>query len=581
MHVDAMKTKQFFTRSTIVTAAGLALVFLGLYWVTGTLIRGENGGDAALVQGVWLFRAGLVVIGAYLLLLRVLPINHPENALETGLASASRSQTMIFMALLICAAALRFYNLDTGIWYDEMLMSVNYMPLTVGQIVSTFHDANNHVLYSALARLSFSVFGDGVWVLRLPAVGFGIGCVVALYYFARRVGPTSESLFAVALMTFSYHHIWFSQNARGYTALLFFSILSSAWLLDALRQGTPRKWGLYCLAVVLGAYTHLTMGLMVMAHFAIWATALFRPTAQYAPYRWNGLLYGFIPIGLLTFQVYALILPDLVGGALLNSGLQGAGSEWTNPLWALAEIFRSLQVGFASGGVVLVAGVIFALGLLDFVRRRPAVVALFLVPVVIGFTMMTSIGYTLFPRFFFFTFGFAIVIVIRGAAVTGRFGAQLIRVPDAAARWVPALLCAGIVAVSVMSLRHVYLPKQDYAGAIDLIEQEMRADDTVLTVGIADFPFNGYYQKGWKTVMTVEDLESLESQTGRTWLVYTMPVQVQSAHPELLARIESDYTVVQRFYGSLGGGDVVVNLENHDTGARAGNDADSVKGIDE
>jgi len=576
-----MKTKQFFTRTASLTLAGLMLVFLGLFWATGTLIRDDGEGGTALVQGVWLFRGGLVVIGAYLLLLRVLPLNHPENPVDPGLAAASRSQTMIFIALLICAVALRFYHLDIGIWYDEMLMSVNYMPLTVGQIVSTFHDANNHVLYSALARLSLSVFGDGVWVLRLPAVGFGIGCIVALYYFARRVGPTSESLFAVALMTFSYHHIWFSQNARGYTALLFFSILSSAWLLDAIRQGSPYKWWLYTLAVVLGAYTHLTMGLMVMAQFAIWATTFFRPAAQSAPYRWNGLFYGFIPIGLLTFQVYALVLPDMVGGALLNSGLQGGESEWTNPLWALAEVLRSLQVGFASGGVVLVAGVIFAIGLMDFACRRPVVIALFLIPVVVGFTMMTSIGYTLFPRFFFFTFGFAIVIVIRGAAMTGRLGAQLFRMPDAAAGWVPVLLCAGIVAVSMMSLRHVYLPKQDYAGAIDLVEREMRSGDTVLTVGIADFPFNGYYQKEWKTVMTVEDLDRLESPSGRTWLIYTMPVQVQSAHPELLARIQSDYTVVQQFYGSLGGGDVVVNLENQDTGAGAGSDADSVKDIDE
>lgn len=581
MHISTMKTKHFSARSTLVTAAGLVLVFLGLFWVTGALLRGDRSGDAALVQGVWLFRAGLVVIGAYFLLLRILPISGPNNPLDAGLAAASRSQTAAFTALLIFAVALRFYNLDIGIWYDEMLMSVNYMPLTVGQIVSTYHDANNHVLYSALARLSLSVFGDGVWVLRLPAVGFGIGCIVALYYFARRVGPTSESLFAVALMTFSYHHIWFSQNARGYTALLFFSILSSAWFLDAMRQGTARKWGFYCLAVVLGAYTHLTMGLMVMAHFAIWATALFRPSAQYAPYRWNGLFYGFIPIGLLTFQVYALVLPDMVGGALLNSGLQGEESEWTNPLWALAEVLRSLQVGFASGGVVLVAGAIFAVGLLDFARKRPAVVALFLIPVAVGVTMMTSIGYTLFPRFFFFAFGFAIVIVIRGATVTGRFGAQLIRVPASAAGWVPALLCAGIVAVSVMSLRHVYLPKQDYAGAIDLIEQEAQANDTVLTVGIAGFPFNEYYQMGWEAVMTVEDLDRLESQTGRTWLIYTMPVQVQSAHPELLAKIESDYAVVRQFYGSLGGGDVVVNLENRDTGARPQSGSDFGKDVDE
>ncbi len=556
-------------------AVGLTLIVFGLLLPTGLMIQILRGGDAAtdpaLVQGIELFRAGLVTIGVYLLLLRVLPIGYPQTPQRPEISPASSTQTITFGLLLLCATVLRLYRLDTGIWYDEMLASVNYLPLTIGQIVSTYHDANNHVLFSVLARLSLSVFGDGVWVIRLPAAGFGIAGVAAIYFFARRVGPTREALFAAALMTVSYHHIWFSQNARGYTALLFFAILSSTWFLDAMRQGSPRKWGLYCLAVVLGAYVHPTMGLMALAHFAIWGTTLFRQDAERKPYRWNGLFCGFIPVGLLTFQVYALVLPSMVGGALLNTGMQGKDSEWTNPLWALAEIFSSLQIGFASASVVIAAGVVFALGVISFARTRPAVVALFLIPVGVGLIAMTTIGYTLFPRFFFFTFGFAIVIVIRGAIVTGQFAARLVRLPAPAAQWLPALMCAGIVAVSVLSLRYVYLPKQDYAGAITLIEREIQAGDTVLVVGIAGFPFNEYYHMGWDTIETTDDLDRLASQSGRTWLVYTMPVHAQSIYPEILARIERDYSVVGRFRGSLGGGDVVVNLENQ-TGAPGAQD---------
>ncbi len=437
---------------------GLFVASESLIW----LLQGAKAtSDPQLVLGAQLFKGGLVTIGAYTLLLRGLPPYHPPAYPSLGLAEATRTEGAIFIVLLFCAAVLRLYSLDIGIWFDEMLTHVNYMPLSVGQIVSTYHDANNHVLFSVLARLSLSLFGDTVWALRLPAVLFGIGSIVALYALARRVASVRESLFAVALMTFSFHHIWFSQNARGYTALLFFSLLSSAWLLDAIRHGSPRKWLLYSLAVGLGAFTHLTMGLVALAHFAIWAAALFRAT----PYRWNGLFYGFIPVGLLTFQAYALVLPSVVGGALLNSGLQGPDTEWTNPLWALMEIVNAVQVGFAGGVVALVAVAIFGVGLLDFLRTRsPAVAALFLIPVVVGFAAMTSIGYTLFPRFFFFGMGFGIIILIRGAMLSGQYLGRLVRLSNPWPARVGVLFCAGIVSVSLLSLRYVYLPKQNYDG---------------------------------------------------------------------------------------------------------------------
>ena len=542
-------------------AAGLALILLGVLASSSQLIWMLQGIEAPdnqqLVLGTLLFKGGVVGIGTYVLLLAFMPRYSPPRAEGPGLAVASPVQTAIFAALILGAIALRLYNLDVGIWYDEMLTYVRYMSLSVGQIISTYDDANNHVLFTVLARLSLSAFGDSVWALRLPAVGFGVASIAALYYLGRRVTNTRESLLAVALMTVSYHHIWFSQNARGYTALLFFTILSSAWFMDAIRHGNPRKWLLYSAAVALGALTHLTMGLVVLAHFAIWATAAFRGM----PYRWNGLVYGFIPVGLLTFLAYALVLPSVVGGALLNSGLQGPDSEWTNPLWALMEVVNGLQVGFAGGGVAVVAVAIFAIGLGDFLRKRPAIAALFLIPTLVGFGAMTSIGYTLFPRFFFFAMGFGILIVIHGAALTGQVIGRLVRLPGRGPQWAGALLCAGIVAVSLLSLRHVYAPKQSFAAAIELIEQQQQPGDRIVTVGIAEFPFNAYYGKDWANVTTTAELDSLGPAEGRTWLVYTMPVQAEGAYPDILARIDRDYRVVERFYGSLNGGAVIVCVE--------------------
>ncbi|MEZ5777498.1 MAG: glycosyltransferase family 39 protein [Paracoccaceae bacterium] len=556
-------------RAFIIVLA-IALVLIGLFVPAPDLIRFLRG-DAAttsdnLAMGAKLFKIGLIVIGSYAVALGFLP-RQSERRARVALAEASPIETLAFAGLILLATALRLYSLDVGIWYDEMLTHVRYMPLTVGQIVSTFDDANNHILFSVLARISLFVFGDSVWAFRLPAALFGIGSIIALYYLARRVTSVRESLFCAALLTLSFHHIWFSQNARGYTALLFFSILSSSWLIDAIRQNRRGRWVLYAVAAALGAFTHLTMGFVVIAHFVIYLGALAGQRLEGKGSAWDGLLFGFIPVGLLTIQLHALILPSMVGGSLLNSGLQGAESEWTNPIWALMELANGLQVGFSNIGVGLVAVAIFTAGLLDLARKQPAIVALFLVPTVLGLLVMTSIGYTLFPRFFFFAMGFGVIIVMHGAALTGRFLGRMFGLAENGREWVSASLCVAIVAVSVLSLRYVYAPKQAYEAAIARIESDMRPGDVVVTVGIADFPFNGYYHKGWENVLTVDDLDAIRARTDRTWLVYTMPVQANSAYPELLAAFEADYTPVDKFFGTLNGGEIVVGVEKTAAGS--------------
>ena len=42
-----------------------------------------------------------------------------------------------------------------------------------------------------------------------------------MYLFGTEAANRKEGLLGAALLTFSYQHVWFSQNARGYTALLF------------------------------------------------------------------------------------------------------------------------------------------------------------------------------------------------------------------------------------------------------------------------------------------------------------------------------------------------------------------------
>ena len=63
-----------------------------------------------------------------------------------------------------------------------------------------------------------------------------------------------EAAGAALILTVSYHHIWFSQNARGYTAVLFFVVLSTYALLRWLGSGGRVYAVLFVASTALGAW---------------------------------------------------------------------------------------------------------------------------------------------------------------------------------------------------------------------------------------------------------------------------------------------------------------------------------------
>ena len=171
---------------------------------------------------------------------------------------------------------------------------------------------------------------------------------------------------------------------------------------------------------------------------------------------------------------------------------------------------------------------------------------------------MVSIGYTLFPRFFFFAMGFGVIIVIRGAMRSGIVIGKLLRLPRLDTGWSGTALCAGLIMASMLSVPFSFGPKQDYVSALNLIEHEKQMGDAVVTVGIAKYPYGEFYKTDWESVGTLQDLERVRDNNKRTWVVYTMPAQSKEAYPEIFAAIEREFTIVGEFYGTLNGGAVIV-----------------------
>jgi 4-amino-4-deoxy-L-arabinose transferase-like glycosyltransferase len=513
-----------------------------------------TGVTSQLMVGATIFRISLAILGVAILIAG-LPMWTPGVPSAKAVAEPRRNWILLALVfILIVATALRLYQLNAGLWLDEILTDVLFAKAPLRSIITTYESENQHFLYSVLAHISFLTFGESVWALRLPAVIFGVGSIWALYLLGREVAGPREALLSAALLAFSYTHVWFSQNARGYSGLLFWTILSSWLLLRALRESQPRLWIAYAAAAALGTYTHITMLFVVLGHFVIYAWT-FAHRREVSLNAFRGLFLGFVFAGLFTLALYALVLPQILGGAGREASVV---SEWKDPLWTVLEIVKGMQISFNSGILAAGALAVFGAGLWNYARTRPEIVMLMVIGPVVGAAVVVAMGHHLWPRFFLFAMGFAVLIVMRGAMQWAEWCIRVLRWPLSRSAWVGTALCAALILVSAISVPFAYGPKQDYVGALEFVRANMAPGDVVATAGLAAFPYTRLYAKDWQEVTRVEDLNGIRSRAKRTWLIYTFPTVLKSTSPDIMTSLGSDFLVVKEFYGTVGDGTIFV-----------------------
>jgi mannosyltransferase len=573
-----------------IEVACLCLIGVGCLLLVGALSVSNGALEHALLGNVsrslgWgttLFRALLAAHGLALIIGAAawwrssrsagLPQSSSSRRTTVDLEPITRQSLLILALLSVLALGLRLWHLNSDLWYDELISLLDFIRPPLGQIVTSFGSQNQHMLYSILAHGSLSLFGESAWAVRLPSVAFGVASIWALFLLGRELLGTRESLLACALMTVSYHHIWFSQNARGYMALLFFATLATWLFLKALSHDSWKFWIGYAVSVSLGVWSHMTMAFVVAAHGLLFIALLLVPrlfSSLEQRRNGEGLLFvsrlGWKPIvaGLLilslTLQLHALALPDFLSSALHMKSLP---SEWSSPWWVIIESLRSLRVGFFGLVTVLLGTVLFGVGWWHILRRNSLAAIAMILPALLGGAVMLVLDHYLWPRFFFFSMGFALLIAVHGAVtIPNLVSKHLITWPvleRQSSRAGVALALLMILASALTVPRNYAYPKQNYSGARDYVESRRGPNDAVVAVGLAGAAYERYYAPNWSVAQTNAELDAARPAAGNIWLVYTLPVEVKAYRPEIWQTIQSDFAVVKVFPGTLGGGDLVV-----------------------
>lgn len=471
----------------------------------------------------------------------------------------NRYFTPLLVTIVGVGLVLRSVGLNTDLWMDEVFTLVRTVRPEYGQIFAVFADDNQHTLFSLLAKLTTQLFGEHPWSLRLPAMLFGVASLWAIASVSRLVFGPREALLTALLCCVSYHHIWFSQNARAYTILLFITITATECLLRGLNTGRWRYWVGYAVLIALGAFAHLTAVFIAVAH-AVVIAALLLKERRLGNGGWQPLA-ALALSGWLTLHLYALMIPQLVEFfSQPGAGSSTANVAWTSPIWLVSETFRQLHIHVAAGWTGLVAGLLVGcwIGYL-FLRRDWVFTLVAILPAILTGLIMLGLGRSLWPRLFFNELGFVALFVVTTLVAAGDYLRRRYTIPAPVAGAVSSLPALLLCLASTAMLPKLYsYPKQAYTAARDFVLQQRQPGDQVVGLHMAGRVYSLYYQPDWPELNTVEELHQYTARSGYTWVLYTLPGYIKSARPELAQVLATEFEIVKQFPGTLGDGVIIV-----------------------
>jgi hypothetical protein len=198
--------------------------------------------------------------------------------------------------------------------------------------------------------------GSTAFALRLPSVLFATLTIPVTYSLGRVLFGVRVGLLAAFLLAIAPLHVRYAQEARMYSMLAFFSILSLYLFWRAVRARSGRWWALFAVATVLNLYTHqfafLSLGVATL--FGLWLLVDGRARPQF-PFRTWHFFAALAGVCLAYLPMVSFFLEGLTSQEGLGGGAPPAYGELTWSLESFSSAFR-LFGGANDVGLALYAG---------------------------------------------------------------------------------------------------------------------------------------------------------------------------------------------------------------------------------
>ena len=401
--------------------------------------------------------------------------------------------------------------------HDEnaMLLYFGYAPLEY--ITTTYFDVNNHVFHTVLVHFMAFWFGeDNAFAIRLPTLLFGVAGLGVIYALALKLFR-SQLIAFLSLWIAALHpvHIHYSQTARGYSLIMFFSAIMVYAAIKILESENFLKWsGIFIICGVLSVYTlptnlHFLFGLagwVIYIALSTKASGEFNSDPKYSRRVLNLIASLGGAIGMLVLLVYFPVLGQMAETAKSHPLL-----TWDTSTAQILNIVPSTISEILKGPLIwffpiMVVGLIFGETRRNCYRMLP--IFIFILPFLI--TMTTGVaGY---PRNYLFNFPIWMIFLAGGLVTTGNLIEKIWSNYRPKIMAITSLILVLTLAVLLYNFKHYYPSLKIADGNLfkKNIQRFSRPNDLILVADSRNFLYSRtIYKKNFLNIIQNKKLTGI------------------------------------------------------------------------
>jgi uncharacterized membrane protein len=441
--------------------------------------------------------------------------------IKSVLVNSRYAQSLVIITLI--GVFLRFYNLGfNSLWLDEAStygFAIKSFPeiwqaTTAGEFNPPLFYWVEHVMLT---------FGNNEVVLRFIPALLGVLTIPLVYFVGKEFLDRNVGIIAAAAFAFSPFLIFYSQEARAYSMMLFFVAFAMIFYLKALKTNDIVSWALFGILSALAFWAHFYAFTIIAALF-IYALAIKIKDIRQG-------MQGFKMLIIAAVVFVILCLPLIIVTAQLffvrsssapTFGIQGFG--------LITETFRQVA-GFADIAFIVLF-ILFVIGIVQafLLDKKKGIFLVWLTIATFAISYFLSFKIPMQPRYLIFMS----IIFFVGIAVSYKTFYSLVNNRGVVYGVIAVLL---IISAPMLVTYYSGYSKEDWRGFTAQIQQSTSPGDQIILVpGYLSQPFNYYYSNS--TDKTFEygassgkELASIYALKGNSTQYYIMTPDIGSANP--------------------------------------------------
>ena len=119
--------------------------------------------------------------------------------------------------------------------------------------------------YPILLRIWMRIFGTQEAALRALSLLAGLLTIPVIYITGKTLINKNAGIYAAALLTYSPLHIWYAQEARGYTLATLLTLSAFYFFYMAQKYSLRKSWSLFILLMTMAIFTNYFSILLIVA----------------------------------------------------------------------------------------------------------------------------------------------------------------------------------------------------------------------------------------------------------------------------------------------------------------------------